>query len=171
LRNYWTSTCPTCPIKPRCTTGKERRVKRREHEAIIDAMERRLDQAPDIMRIRRQTVEHPFGTIKACAGSFRASRGRAHARAKKARVSAAFGAVVAAGLGRRRLKNVRFGPVSGAICTPVPAKPLAGVARNGGFWRGSYRSRPRPGSAAWFLAVRFWGVDRQLPAGFLKPHL
>jgi transposase len=69
LRNYWASTCPTCPIKPQCTTGKERRVKRWEHEAIIDAMQRRLDQAPDIMRIRRQTVEHPFGTIKAWMGS------------------------------------------------------------------------------------------------------
>ena len=60
LRNYWASACPTCPIKPQCTTGKERRVKRWEHEAIIDAMQRRLDQAPDIMRIRRQTVEHPL---------------------------------------------------------------------------------------------------------------
>ena len=69
LRNYWASTCPTCPIKPQCTTGKERRVKRWEHEAIIDAMQRRLDQAPDIMRIRRQTVEHPFGTIKTWMGS------------------------------------------------------------------------------------------------------
>jgi len=69
LRNYWASTCPTCPIKPQCTTGKERRVKRWEHEAIIDAMQRRLDQTPDIMRIRRQTVEHPFGTIKAWMGS------------------------------------------------------------------------------------------------------
>jgi transposase len=69
LRNYWASTCPTCPIKPQCTTGKERRVKRWEHEAIIDAMQRRLDQASDIMRIRRQTVEHPFGTIKAWMGS------------------------------------------------------------------------------------------------------
>ena len=56
-------------LKPQCTTGKERRVKRWEHEAIIDAMQRRLDQAPDIMRIRRQTVEHPFGTIKTWMGS------------------------------------------------------------------------------------------------------
>jgi hypothetical protein len=56
LRNYWASTCPTCPIKRQCTTGKERRGKRWGHKAIIDAMQRRLDQAPDIMRIRRQTV-------------------------------------------------------------------------------------------------------------------
>jgi hypothetical protein len=54
---------------PQCTTGKERRIKRWEHEAIIDAMQRRLDQAPDIMRIRRQTAEHPFGTIKTSMGS------------------------------------------------------------------------------------------------------
>jgi hypothetical protein len=38
LRNYWASTCPTCPIKPQCTTGKERRVKRWEHEAIIEVV-------------------------------------------------------------------------------------------------------------------------------------
>src|SRR5215472_15492446 len=44
-------------------------VKRWEHEAIIDARQRRLDQAPDIMRIRRQTAEHPFGTIKTWMGS------------------------------------------------------------------------------------------------------
>src|SRR6202023_3147475 len=40
-----------------------------EHEAVIDAMQQRLDQAPDTMRIRRQTVEHPFGTLKAWMGA------------------------------------------------------------------------------------------------------
>jgi len=52
-------------MKPQCTTGRERRIKRWEHEAVIDAMQQRLDQKPDIMRVRPQTVEHPFGTIKA----------------------------------------------------------------------------------------------------------
>jgi transposase len=69
LRHYWTSACANCSIKRQCTTGKERRIKRWEHEAVIDAMQQRLDQAPDTMRIRRQTVEHPFGTLKAWMGA------------------------------------------------------------------------------------------------------
>ncbi len=69
LRDYWSSACPTCPIEARCTTGKERRIKRWEHEDVIDAMQRRLDQRPDAMRVRRQTAEHPFGTIKAWMGA------------------------------------------------------------------------------------------------------
>jgi transposase len=69
LHNYWTTACQGCAIKARCTTGKERRVKRWEHEAVIDAMQQRLDRAPEAMRIRRQTVEHPFGTLKAWMGA------------------------------------------------------------------------------------------------------
>jgi len=69
LRHYWTTACQGCAIKAQCTTGPERRVKRWEHEAVIDAMQQRLDQAPEAMRIRRQTVEHPFGTIKAWMGA------------------------------------------------------------------------------------------------------
>ena len=69
LRTYWARTCPICSIKPRCTTGQERRIKRWEHEAVIDAMQERLDRTPDAMRIRRQTVEHPFGTLKAWMGA------------------------------------------------------------------------------------------------------
>ena len=53
----------------RCTSGKERRIKRWEHEAVIDAMQERLDRRPDAMRIRRATVEHPFGTLKAWMGA------------------------------------------------------------------------------------------------------
>ena len=49
--------------------AKERRVKRWEHEAVLDAMQERLDRAPGSMRIRRQTAEHPFGTIKAWMGA------------------------------------------------------------------------------------------------------
>jgi transposase len=69
LRHYWASTCMACPIRAKCTTGKERRVKRWEHEHVIDAMQRRLDQQPDVMRVRRCTAEHPFGTIKAGMGA------------------------------------------------------------------------------------------------------
>ena len=40
-----------------------------EHEVILEAMQTRLDHAPEMMRIRRQTVEHPFGTIKSWMGA------------------------------------------------------------------------------------------------------
>jgi len=68
LHCYWCSVCPACPMKAQCTTGKERRVRRWEHEAVIDAMQARLDADPEKMRVRRQTVEHPFGTIKLWMG-------------------------------------------------------------------------------------------------------
>jgi len=66
---YWTTRCADCPLKQQCTSGKERRIKRWEHEAVIDAMQERLDRRPDAMRIRRATVEHPFGTLKAWMGA------------------------------------------------------------------------------------------------------
>jgi len=66
---YWTTKCAGCPLKSRCTSGKERRIKRWEHEAVIDAMQERLDRTPHAMRIRRATVEHPFGTLKAWMGA------------------------------------------------------------------------------------------------------
>jgi transposase len=69
LRHYWTTRCPDCPIKARCTPAKVRRVTRWEHEGVLDAMQRRLDQQPNAMRVRRQTAEHPFGTIKAWMGA------------------------------------------------------------------------------------------------------
>ena len=64
LRRYWTNACQSCAIKHSCTTGKERRITRWEHEAVLDAVQRRLDEHPEKMRQRRETVEHPFGTIK-----------------------------------------------------------------------------------------------------------
>ncbi len=64
MRRYWTTACRGCAIKGRCTTGKERRITRWEHEHVLEAVERRLDEHPEKMRQRRQTVEHPFGTIK-----------------------------------------------------------------------------------------------------------
>ena len=69
LRHYWTTKCPDCPIKAQCTPAKMRRITRWEHEGVLDAMQRRLDQVPQAMRLRRQTVEHPFGTLKAWMGS------------------------------------------------------------------------------------------------------
>ena len=64
LHRYWSSACPGCPLKARCTPSAYRRIARWEHEAVLDAMQERLDRQPEMMRVRRQTVEHPFGTIK-----------------------------------------------------------------------------------------------------------
>ena len=69
VHRYWTSACATCPIKSQCTTGKERRISRWEHEAVLDQVQQRMDKNPDKMRVRRETAEHPFGTIKSWMGS------------------------------------------------------------------------------------------------------
>ncbi len=69
LRRYWTSACADCAIKHLCTTGKERRITRWEREDVLEAVQRRLDEHPEKMRQRRETVEHPFGTIKARMGA------------------------------------------------------------------------------------------------------
>jgi hypothetical protein len=69
LRRYQTKVCYSCAIKHSCTTGKERRITRWEHEHVLEAVQRRLDEHPEKMRQRRETVEHPFGTIKARMGA------------------------------------------------------------------------------------------------------
>ena len=69
LHRYWTTACQACALKSKCTTGKERRISRWEHEAVLEAVQARLDRNPDKMRVRRQTVEHPFGTIKSWMGA------------------------------------------------------------------------------------------------------
>ena len=69
LHRYWTNACQTCAIKHLCTPGKERRISRWEHEPVLEAVQRRLDENPQAMRQRRETVEHPFGTIKAWMGA------------------------------------------------------------------------------------------------------
>jgi hypothetical protein len=70
LRRYWTTASQGCVLKGQCTTVKERRISRCwEHEAILKAVQVRLDRNPVKMRLRRQTVEHPFGTIKSWMGA------------------------------------------------------------------------------------------------------
>jgi transposase len=69
LHKYWSSDCPQCPMKSRCTTSKYRRIARWEHEGVLDVVQERLDGAPESMQLRRQTVEHVFGTLKAWMGS------------------------------------------------------------------------------------------------------
>jgi len=69
LRRYWTNTCRDCALKPRCTSGKERRITRWEHEHVLEAVQKRLDKNPQAMRVRRETVEHTFGTLKMRMGA------------------------------------------------------------------------------------------------------
>ena len=69
IRRYWTNVCRSCPLKAKCTPGNERRIPRWEHEHILEAAQKRLDQNPQAMRVRRETVEHPFGTLKMRMGA------------------------------------------------------------------------------------------------------
>ena len=69
IRRYWSSACPQCPIKAQCTPSDYRRISRWEHEAVLDAVQRRLDRQPKAMTLRRRTVEHVFGTLKHWMGT------------------------------------------------------------------------------------------------------
>jgi len=69
IRRYSTSACKTCVLKAQCTTGPERRISRWEHEAVLEKVQDRLDHNPNAMGVRRQTAEHPFGTIKCWMGA------------------------------------------------------------------------------------------------------
>jgi transposase len=69
LHRYWPSACPKCPLKQQCTPSDYRRITRWEHEAVLEAMQKRLDWKPETARLRRRTVEHPFGTIKSWMGA------------------------------------------------------------------------------------------------------
>tara|TARA_R110002073_G_C9426455_1_gene576396 strand:- start:195 stop:1628 length:1434 start_codon:yes stop_codon:yes gene_type:complete len=69
IRRYWSSACTGCTMKSKCTTGQYRRISRWEHEAILDNLDARMEREPDMMKVRRSTVEHPFGTIKSWMGS------------------------------------------------------------------------------------------------------
>ena len=69
MRRYWTNACKTCALKAQCTKSPERRITRWEHEAVVEAAQARLDRNPDAMRTRRETVEHPFGTLKMRMGA------------------------------------------------------------------------------------------------------
>ena len=69
MRRYWSSACPNCPMKAKCTPADSRRITRWEHELILEAAQRRLDLQPEAMTLRRRTVEHVFGTLKHWMGS------------------------------------------------------------------------------------------------------
>ena len=61
---YWSSACPSCPMKTQCTTSAYRRIRRWEHEQVLDKVQQRLDRMPDAMTVRKRTIEHVFGTLK-----------------------------------------------------------------------------------------------------------
>ena len=69
VRRYWTNLCAGCSHKSRCTPSSERRISRWEDEEVLETVQRRLDENPQAMRQRRETVEHPFGTIKMRMGA------------------------------------------------------------------------------------------------------
>src|SRR5580658_8555603 len=69
LRRYWTTACRTCVLKAQCTTGPQRSIARWEHEAVLENVQQRLDRDPSKMTLRRQTAEHPFGTMKCWMGA------------------------------------------------------------------------------------------------------
>ena len=69
IRRYTTKACGSCQLKSRCTKAKYRVISRWEHEHVMEAAQRRLDENPHAMRQRRETVEHPFGTLKMRMGA------------------------------------------------------------------------------------------------------
>ena len=69
IRRYYTNACANCSLKPRCTRAKNRVISRWEHEHVMEAAQKRLDADPQAMRRRRETVEHPFGTLKMRMGA------------------------------------------------------------------------------------------------------
>ncbi len=69
VHRYWSSKCRGCALKSQCTPSTERRIRRWEHEAVLEEMQARLSNAPEMMRVRKRTVEHPFGTLKQWMGA------------------------------------------------------------------------------------------------------
>jgi hypothetical protein len=69
VHKYWSSACPRCALRSKCTTSDYRHLTRWEHETVLERMQARLERDPTLMTVRRRTVEHPFGTIKAWMGA------------------------------------------------------------------------------------------------------
>ena len=69
IRSYWSGACVDCVIKDKCTTSKERRVRRWEKEDVLERVQKRLDEDPAQLAVRSMTVEHPYGTIKSWMGA------------------------------------------------------------------------------------------------------
>jgi Transposase DDE domain len=69
MRIYLTKACHSSSLKDQCTTSNERRIKRWEHEHVVEAAQTRIDQNPQATRVRRETAEHPFATLKMRMGA------------------------------------------------------------------------------------------------------
>src|SRR5882724_4319573 len=54
--------CGACALKGRCTNSKQRFVSRNLHDEALQRMQQRA--TPEMMRLRRSTVEHPFASLK-----------------------------------------------------------------------------------------------------------
>ena len=61
--------CRDCKLKSHCTVGVNRRIRRWEHEDVLDDIEQKLNAMPEAIKVRAQTVEHPFGTLKLWMGA------------------------------------------------------------------------------------------------------
>jgi transposase len=68
-RSYAASSCSGCVIKDKCTPSAQRRIRRWEHEDVLERMHKRIDDDPSKLALRSMTVEHPYGTIKAWMGN------------------------------------------------------------------------------------------------------
>ena len=66
---YWSSNRKNRTLKPSCTTSGQRRIKRWEHEEVLDQMQTNLENMPDAMKIRHCTIQHTFGTLKYWMGA------------------------------------------------------------------------------------------------------
>ena len=64
MRYYRTSACGACPLKEKCTRNQNRTITREEDEGLMEAMAQRVKAHPEKLALRKQLVEHPFGTIK-----------------------------------------------------------------------------------------------------------
>ena len=66
-QNY--EACSNCPVRDKCSDGKKgRSIQDRPFQRIADEVDRRTEESSDMYKKRKQTVEHPFGTIKRAFG-------------------------------------------------------------------------------------------------------
>jgi len=65
IKVYATKQCRNCPLRSQCTTNKHgRRIYRWVHQPLLEKLLQRTRAHPEIMKLRKAIVEHPFGTIK-----------------------------------------------------------------------------------------------------------
>lgn len=58
------SDCGACPNKPACTNAPQRNITRSRYEEALQANAQRVRERPEMMVLRRSTVEHPFASLK-----------------------------------------------------------------------------------------------------------